>query len=273
MLLAAPSTAISSATAAPATCQGKVATINVDSPDGVTTAVPGTASDDVISTTGSVEIEALAGDDVICMETGYVNGGDGTDAVQVQGSDAREFLDVRFAEDLDLSLGGGRDSVVLIYSSGGAGVVRGGSGADSVIVASRQSVRADLRQHHLSIDETGSYDLRGFEEIQATGRAVTLKGDDRGNALSGLTSACRITIKGRGGKDDLRVHGNGLGLVPQGGECRNRSTRMLGGGGNDHLRGGLAFNDTLLGGPGRDTADGRDGFDTCRAEVRRRCER
>jgi hypothetical protein len=40
-----------------------------------------------------------------------------------------------------------------------------------------------------------------------------------------------------------------------------------------HLRsGGTKWHDRLIGGPGRDRADGRKGRDTCRAEKRKRCE-
>ena len=38
------------------------------------------------------------------------------------------------------------------------------------------------------------------------------------------------------------------------------------------LTGNLATTDTLLGGPGNDRVDGKEGRDRCQAEERRRCE-
>jgi hemolysin type calcium-binding protein len=47
---------------------------------------------------------------------------------------------------------------------------------------------------------------------------------------------------------------------------------VRGGAGPDRLL-GSRNDDILIGGPGRDLADGAKGSDTCRAEVRRHCER
>jgi Ca2+-binding RTX toxin-like protein len=65
------------AVAAPATCQGQPATITSDGGN-----VLGTEGDDVISTVGVVDIQALGGDDLICVERGTANAGGGNDSVQ-----------------------------------------------------------------------------------------------------------------------------------------------------------------------------------------------
>lgn len=62
--------------AAPSTCQGLPATITADGGP-----VTGTPGDDVISTTGVVQIDALAGHDVICAEVGTIYAGLGNDSV------------------------------------------------------------------------------------------------------------------------------------------------------------------------------------------------
>lgn len=67
---------VSSAQAAPATCQGLPATIQSD---GGT--VTGTEGDDVISSTGVVDIRALGGHDVICAAIGTIHAGPGNDSV------------------------------------------------------------------------------------------------------------------------------------------------------------------------------------------------
>ena len=73
-----------SASAAPAECQGRTATIVSDG--GLVT---GTEGDDVISTAGAVVISALGGHDVICVTLGSadVDGGTGSDTLVLLGPD------------------------------------------------------------------------------------------------------------------------------------------------------------------------------------------
>ena len=75
---------LDSASAAPAECQGRTATIVSD---GGT--VTGTEGDDVISTAGAVNISALGGDDIICVTlgSGDVDGGAGSDTLVLLGPD------------------------------------------------------------------------------------------------------------------------------------------------------------------------------------------
>lgn len=82
-LVAASLAATGSIHAAPATCQGLPATITADGG-----AVTGTPGDDVISTTGVVQIDALAGHDTICAAIGTIHGGPGDDSVLSTASSA-----------------------------------------------------------------------------------------------------------------------------------------------------------------------------------------
>src|SRR5688572_23467942 len=83
-LLVAGLPATSYAGVAAPDCQGRTATITSD---GGT--VTGTEGDDVISTTGVVDIDALGGDDLICVTVGsaVVDGGSGSDSLVVLGPD------------------------------------------------------------------------------------------------------------------------------------------------------------------------------------------
>lgn len=265
------------ASAAPEMCGGEVATITVDgeadSPDIVT----GTEGDDVISTTGPVEVVALGGNDIVCVESGYVLAGDGRDRVLVTGSDRPDYMEIREAEDLDVRMGGGADSLVLFDTTLGGGTVDGGKGRNDLLVATTHDVLVNLAERHLESD-LGTYVLTGFVDVQASAQRVKIRGDARPNALSGITSSCKIRINGLEGDDDLRVHANGR-EIPYAEPCAARISQLVGGPGDDYLRGGKSWADTLTGGAGRDTADGRTTssgpghIDTCYAEVRRRCER
>lgn len=68
---------VAPAAAAPSTCQGLPATITSDGGP-----VIGTSGDDVISTAGLVDIDALGGNDTVCVQYGTVDAGAGNDSVQ-----------------------------------------------------------------------------------------------------------------------------------------------------------------------------------------------
>jgi Ca2+-binding RTX toxin-like protein len=75
-----------------------------------------------------------------------------------------------------------------------------------------------------------------------------------------------VSVRGGAGADrPSRAH---LGVR----KCNTVSSRLFGGTGADHLLGSKLSDDHLIGGRGRDVADGLAGIDTCRAEVTRHCE-
>ena len=104
----------------------------------------------------------------------------------------------------------------------------------------------------------------------ATGFAVVeLVGNGRANSIT-VGRACSVSMTGRGGADRLVARPRDL-CSEAGDTDVLRRVLAFGSAGNDELV-GRSTSDLLVGGPGRDTADGRAGHDRCFAEVRRRCE-
>ena len=125
-----------------------------------------------------------------------------------------------------------------LVASGQLVAVRGGGGADEIGVAD-------------------SYRARVFAGTGADDAWVS--GDD-------------VVVRGQGGRDRIRLLGS-AGLSPVG-DAGKRQQVALGGGGRDVLVGTTGDRDRLVGGPGKDRADGRKGRrDFCAAEVTLRCER
>ena len=89
-------------------------------------------------------------------------------------------------------------------------------------------------------------------------------GDGKANTLT--AHACRAVVEGQGGNDVLQLS------LDSGASCKSQERRLLGGAGADSLV-GSRHGDVLIGGAGRDMADGQGSNDRCQAEVRRNCER
>ena len=130
----------------------------------------------------------------------------------------------------------------LLVAEGDSVVVRGGAGRDTVEVSFDRSARVSAGAGHDHV--------AAGHDSAAAGR------DD-------------LVLRGQGGDDRLVLQGAGTLKGPQ----IQRVAR--GGRGDDVLLGGTDGRpDRLVGGPGRDRADGRQGSrDVCSAEVTRRCER
>jgi hypothetical protein len=134
-LLVAPTTAAG----VTMTCQGRPATI-VANPDGSWT--NGTEGDDVIVGEGPIgsNINALGGNDVICINDGNVYAGDGDDSILVTGTDPDNLVDATLGDGDDRYVGGpGQDYVdhdngmpgTGIYSPG-TDTISTGAGPDTV---------------------------------------------------------------------------------------------------------------------------------------------
>jgi len=262
-----PAAVPASAAQAAETCQERLVTIS-DSDGGT---VEGTDGDDVILTTGddTTIIAAKGGDDTICLGEGVVFAGPGKDSVYVGGEVELEYLDIRDAEDLDITIGDGGAFLQLVNIRRGAGTVDVSGGAALTLIG-RNSVEADLKRDTMALDG-GAYTLLGNPAIFSIARRVELVGDTSANNLRANQYSCEITIKGGRGDDSLEVAGSD-GDLPFPESCGPRSPKLSGQGGDDVLQ-GRRFDDRLLGGRGADVARGGFGRDTCRAETRKNCER
>ena len=246
-------------------CQGQPATIiDLDGGD-----VAGTSGDDVIYAEGSATIAAMEGNDTICFVEGSVFAGPGADSVQVAGSTVGRFLDIRDAEDLDVTIGSGGASVQLVNVSGGAGTVDASDGG-SLSLIGRKSVGVDL-EHDLMTLDGGTYALLGNPAVFALARKVFLVGDRAANDLAANQFSCLITMKGGRGHDELTVAGSD-GDLPFPENCGPSPSVVFGQRGNDLLQ-GRGGPDILNGGQGNDEARGGRGSDVCKAERERNCER
>jgi Ca2+-binding RTX toxin-like protein len=262
-------TAPVSAEAAAAECQGKPATIVQD---GGT--VTGTDGDDVISTTGVVNIQALGGNDVICLSLGQVDAGPGNDSVlSLTGSSSTSSATLKAilgdGDDMltasagryDASLGAGADRVV-ITDFDIAGSFDGGTGRDALVFLDTTRIDVDLR-HGGVVMGGQTFEVTGLEDVTATADRITIRGDSKRNTFD--LTGCIVKGYGGGGHDAL---GRGS---PRGVSCTSRNQQLYGQGGNDRLTGNRLPN-VLVGGGGRDAAYGKGGRDRCAAEVEAGCE-
>ena len=105
--------------------------------------------------------------------------------------------------------------------------------------------------------------ISGVEGVEAHGTRVRVVGDGHANGIA--VDGCDVQVYAGGGTDYVvRYDYLALGCA--------RTSKFDGGPGSDQLYGADKSTDVLVGGPGRDSADGRGGTDTCRAEVTRHCE-
>jgi len=210
-------------------------------------------------------------------------------------------------------LGSGDDSLTVRALSHGyvPTAADGGPGRDSASIHSMCWVLAVRLDESTSCDaQSGTFS--SFHDVVATSNAsessTTLVGTARGERL--VASGERVRVDGRGGSDEIgvddsysarvragvgadRVWASGDDVVVRSGSGNDRIELQgtagisptgdagpkqqvaLGGRGNDVLLGTTSTRpDRLVGGPGKDRADGRAGRrDFCSAEVTRRCER
>lgn len=257
------------ATAAAETCLGRPATVVGTGPT-----VTGTEGRDVIVSGTATTIEALGGDDVVCVS---------------RPGQAPVVLAV--------DAGTGRDMVVVEPSDVVATGSRfdGGRGRDQLIAAQPEGrLAVNLRRDRWLLDSR-SATVSGLEDVTLVAPSVRILGDDEDNSFG--SSACFAKLDGSGGDDHLanrpsryfedyafdcdassRMHGgpgadrlhdsDGDGAL-HGGPGRDE---IEGRDGDDQLDGGTGRDD-LIGGEGRDRADGGSGRDRCRAEREKRCER
>ncbi len=274
LALLAPTTA----SAVEETCRGEAATIV-----GTAGNVTGTGGDDVIVTSDATRVDALDGDDVVCVRQG------GTDTGPV------------------LVVTGPGDDVVIIETATAPGItgIDAGPGEDHLVTAMETGRLAlDLTTSELEINDV-TIAAAGLESAHLMAPEVTMIGnsadnllwyagcvgvvrggagdDDLGNVFDGFfekyTFDCertQATMNGGAGADDVRATQGNDRLLGGGGNDelsgRGGHDTLLGGAGGDDLDGGEG-RDTLRGGAGPDIADGKAGRDLCQAERKTGCER
>jgi Ca2+-binding RTX toxin-like protein len=264
-------------------CQGHPATI-----EGSSGIITGTEGDDVIVGHGTgTDVRALGGNDIVCVGGGQVSTGPGDDSV-VSTAPAGAFTYAVLTGGDDRYVGGAGTSEVVAddvssirvvlggpgtvrldpTSTPGTGSVRFRSAASHLYALGEKEARVDLSAQTASVDGLLFITMSGLRYATATGCTVRMKGNDKDNDLDAYGRD--VVVSGGAGRDLLRRVGNGFGLdLPR---CGHHRSVFRGQAGADRMIGGPG-GDVLLGGPGHDVADGAGGVDTCRAEVRKHCEK
>jgi Ca2+-binding RTX toxin-like protein len=176
--------------------------------------------------------------------------------------------------DRDIALRGGKDSYESNSLGGKATRIKGDGGRNQLLLnlGSHGRVRADLSRSRVTATKAGVEDsirVRGFDDLIVSAKRADVIGTNRANEIEVI--ACRTTIKGKKGRDELYVSSNynGLGtwVTPR---CAKSKATIYGNRGNDTITGSMG-NDRLIGGPGKDIVSGRAGRDVCQGEKIRRC--
>ena len=278
---------VTPAYAAAAVCQGQPATI-----EGAGTTVTGTDGNDVIVATHPyVNLNAMGGNDLICVGGGIVLTGAGDDSV-VSTAPAKGFTEANLegGNDSYVNLGkgasrvyavgvtglhvdlgpGGGDVWLLSTSTPGTGSVDFGPNEGRLFAMGASEAHVDLEHQKAGVDNLLNIKVANVYDATASGAVVRMTGNAWKNVLA--ASGCDVLIDGGEGRDVLSKVGGGLDRSSS--DCPKRKFRSVlkGGLGPDRLS-GRGTDDVLLGGPGRDVAQGKGGRDRCVAEVESNCER
>ena len=257
--------------------------------EGTTGTITGTESNDVIVSTGpDTDVKALGGNDLVCVVGGEVSTGAGDDSV-VSTAPAGTLTSAYMFGGADTYAGGAGTSQVIVdevtsfhvsfvggpgtmelypTSTPGTGTVDFGASSGFLYAFGERKSTVDLAAQTVSVDGLLHVTTVGLHSATATGCKVRIRGDANDNVLTAYGH--NIVASGGGGRDKVGRTGNGFDLdLPK---CGRYKSVFRGQGGPDRLFGRLG-GDVLLGGTGRDVANGAGGIDTCRAEVRKNCER
>lgn len=283
---------------AASTCQGQTATIEASS--GTVTGTPGP---DVIVASGLVDrVNAGDGVDLICLadtverDDGWllIDAGAGDDVIDTSAAGAKSYTNMGAGSDtflggpfydwVEVGASGGSDSeqvstgpgkdylMVGDVDPGPAGTFDLGTGRDGVRFADDYEFPGARGNRALVVDMVAesmtwrgvTAVLRGAEDVSGLARRITVRGNAQDNRVFAM--GCRVTLLGKAGDDRLFMR-TSHSLDEQPFSCRKGDFwRSFGNGGDDFLRGGNQH-DVLIGGPGRDVADGwKHGDDRCVAE-------
>ncbi|MCF6376841.1 hypothetical protein L2K70_04420 [Nocardioides KLBMP 9356] len=196
-----------------------------------------------------------------------------------RGTDRNEHIKVQAPRtyDRDIALGSGNDLYESNSLGGKATRIKGDIGRNTLLLdlGSHDRVRADLSRSRVTATEAGVTDsirVRDFNRLIVTAKRAIVIGTDRTDFIR--AAACRTTIKGEKGGDDLYVDHQiksypADSLTPP--RCSDHKATINGGPGNDFITGNYG-DDRLIGGPGDDTVYGKKGRDVCQGETIRGCE-
>lgn len=198
---------------------------------------------------------------------------DATFAMTAGAGDDSLYVAPVFAGEVEATFEDGTDQAWFSSRSAGARL-DGGDGQDQLTAqcsgCALLVVDLDAGTHFVA-EEHGT--AVGFEDANVSGVpgeasppiAVSVIGTAGSNRIG--VDGCWVQVEAGAG-DDRVTHSD----VPTAAPCEEGRYRLFGEAGADVL-GGDVWDDVLRGGPGHDTNNGRAGFDRCRAEVERSCER
>jgi hypothetical protein len=241
----------------------------------------------VDSATGDVTMKAsgtVTGDDTALTWTGQFDRLVFTTTAErgmftFRGTSSTEHVKVNAPTtyDRNIALRSGKDSYESDSLGGKATRIKGDGGRNQLLLelTSHGRVRADLSRSRVTATKAGKEDsirVRGFDDLVVAAKRADVIGTNRANRVGVI--ACRATIQGKKGRDDLyadsRYRGLGTWITPR---CGKQKATIFGGPGNDTVTGSLG-SDRLIGGPGKDVVQGRTGgFDVCQGEKVRECEK
>lgn len=213
------------------TCDGLAATDTWTRTGGV---LRGTTGNDVFIGNTDLDIQALAGDDVVCRWSDF-------EAKSVATTDGGPGNDRLFADDGFDTLVGGAGTDYLYGGRDNDTFVGPG---DDILDGSCYECGFESRYN----DEARFLGVGRVVVDLAAGTARTAAGDDVILDIAAVTT---------GGGDDVLIG--------------DASANVLDAGRGDDRLVGADGRDRLVGGPGRDRADGGVGRDRCRAETTRSC--
>ena len=257
-------------------------------PGAVSAAINGIASLSLRSAHGDVAMDAsgtVTGVDTSLTWTGrFARLGFATSAKNgrftFRGTDRIEHIkvDAPRTYDRDIALGSGNDIYESNSLGGKATRITGDIGRNTLLLdlTSHDRVRADLSRSRVTATKAGVTDsirVSDFSGLVVAGRRAVVIGTDRTDYIR--VAACRTTIKGRKGGDDLYVDdkfttypADSL-TTPR---CSAYEATIDAGPGNDYITGNHG-DDRLIGGPGNDSVRGHKGRDVCQGETIRGCEK
>lgn len=197
-----------------------------------------------------------------------------------RGTDRIEHIkvDAPTTYDRDIALGSGNDLYESSSLGGRATRIKGDIGRDTLLLdlTSHDRVRADLSRSGVTATKAGVTDsirVSDFNGLTVAAKRAVVIGTGRTDFIR--VAACRTTIRGEKGGDDLYVDHKlksypSDSLTPP--RCSAREATIDGGPGNDYIAGNYG-DDRLIGGLGNDSVRGHKGRDVCQGETIRGCEK
>ena len=141
-------------------------------------------------------------------------------------------VDAPTTYDRDIALGGGKDSYESNTLGGTSTRIKGDGGRNQLLLelGSHDRVRADLSRSRVTATKAGVTDairVRGFDDLVVAARRADVIGTNRANRIGVI--ACRATISGKKGRDDLyadsRYRGLGTWATPRCGTQKSHDPR------------------------------------------------